>query len=106
MRWVLTAAALLAVMLLLTREVVLATLLAAAATVLVWLTRRAVRDPWALTGVVALPAGLLLIFAGLAECDRADCGPAGVLYWLSPLGLVLVALSIGAGAVALARRRR
>lgn len=78
-RWLLVGVAMLAIALALTRELSLAIVLAAAATFVAWLARRAARDPLMLAGVAALPAGVLLVYAGLAECDRADCGGADVL---------------------------
>ena len=54
------------------------------------------RDRTSLTlllSVLAIPLGALWAMCGLAECDRADCGPAmTVLYATSGLGLLLAVI--------------
>jgi len=42
---------------------------------------------------LALPVGTLWTYCGLAECDRADCGPVlNALYYTSGIGLLMVVL--------------
>jgi hypothetical protein len=39
----------------------------------------------------AVPVGTLWAYCGLAECDRADCGPVlNALYYTSGVGLLLM----------------
>ena len=43
--------------------------------------------------VLALPVGTLWAFCGLAECDRADCGPIlNALYLTSGIGVIVFLL--------------
>ena len=42
---------------------------------------------------LALPVGTLWAYCGLAECDRADCGPVlNALFYTSGIGLLMVLL--------------
>jgi hypothetical protein len=44
--------------------------------------------------VLAVPVGTLWAYCGLAECDRADCGPLlNALYVTSGIGLLVVLLA-------------
>jgi hypothetical protein len=49
---------------------------------------------------LAVPVGVLWAYCGLAECDRADCGPVlNALFLTSGIGMVVAVLGmIGIGA--------
>jgi len=54
--------------------------------------RRTLRRILALS-VLAVPAGVLWTYCGLAECDRADCGAVlNALFYTSGIGLLLAVL--------------
>jgi hypothetical protein len=54
--------------------------------------RRRLRRVLAIS-TLALPVGTLWTYCGLAECDRADCGPVlNALYYTSGIGLLMVVL--------------